>query len=112
MSPKNVGQLEARTRASSASIDIGKSCHRACIGRGGQPRVLPAAVPTRSIGLFTELSRTLLKCRYCGALEATVLEQHLDGANVSAQIEQMGRERVPKAMWRDALGDPRLQSGL
>jgi len=47
-----------------------------------------------------------------GAVEATVPEQHLDGANVSAQIKQMGREGMTKAMWRDALGDPRLQDRL
>ena len=47
-----------------------------------------------------------------GAVEATVPEQHLDGANVSAQIQQVGREGMTKAMWRDALGDPRLQDRL
>ena len=42
-----------------------------------------------------------------GCRDIRVPEQFLDDPKINAALEQMGRERMPKGMRRNMLGDPR-----
>src|SRR5437870_3965571 len=42
-----------------------------------------------------------------GGADASMAQQRLDHAQIRSSFEQMGRETVPKGMWRDALSNAR-----
>ena len=85
ISPKNVGQLEARTRATSAPINIATSgMHRAWWSAEGLASGGAHEVDRAPHGAESHLAQMQV---LRGAVEAAMPEQHLDGSNISAQIQ-------------------------